>query len=426
MNVMVAVNVRMAIELDDNQRLAIEKLKSGSILCGGVGSGKSRTAIAYYYIKECQGRIKINGKGEVSEMKKPKNLYIITTAKKRDTLEWEHECVPFMISTKPELSISGVKVIVDSWNNLSKYTRVKNSFFIFDEQRLVGSGAWVKSFLKISKENTWILLSATPGDTWSDYIPVFLANNFYRNRTEFLRRHAVYSRFTKFPKIEKYIECGHLIRLRDNITVTMVYQKSTVSHDKPVIVSYDKDLFDKILINRWNVFTNKPVKAIGELCYLLRKVVNSDPSRISAVKKIMKDHPRVIIFYNFDYELEMLRSLGKELGIVTKEWNGHTHQEVPEEKTWMYLVQYSAGAEGWNCIKTDTTIFFSQNYSYKIMVQSAGRIDRRNTPFKDLYYYHIRSNSIIDMSILRAIKRKRDFNIRKFVGEVMSDNDLAA
>jgi hypothetical protein len=406
----------MPIELRDYQIESIEKLKSGSILCGGVGSGKSRTAIAYYFLKECVGKIKINGKGEFSEMKQPKDLYIITTAKKRDSLEWERECAPFILSTDPKISISGVKVTVDSWNNISKYQRVvKDAFFIFDEQRLVGSGAWVKSFLKIIRQNNWILLSATPGDTWSDYIPVFVANGFYKNRTEFLRRHAVYNRFTKYPKVERYTEEGHLSRLRDQITVTMNYHRQTITNDEIINVPFDKVLYDKVMVKRWNIFENRPVKAIGELCYLLRKVVNGDRSRIDTVKKIIKKHPKVIIFYNFDYELEMLRKVGPSLNIPYAEWNGHSHQEIPKGKTWIYLVQYSAGAEGWNCIETDTIIFFSQNYSYKIMVQSAGRIDRLNSPFSKLNYYHIRSNSTIDLAIAKALKKKKDFNIRSFV-----------
>lgn len=403
----------MGINLYSHQALALDKLKTGSILCGGVGSGKSRTSIAYYFLKECKGRMKINGVGAYSPMKKPKDLYIITTAKKRDSLEWEGECVPFLISHDPKLST--VKLTVDSWNNIGKYVKVKNAFFIFDEQRLVGSGAWVKSFLKIVKANNWILLSATPGDTWSDYIPVFIANGFYKNRTEFLRRHAVYNRFTKYPKVERYIEEGHLNRLRNEITIIMNYEKPTISCDRPIVVSYDKESFDKVMIKRWNIYEDKPVKAIGELCYLMRKVVNSDPSRIEAVKKIIKEHPKTIIFYNFDYELEMLKDMGESLQIPTSEWNGHAHKQIPKTNKWIYLVQYTAGAEGWNCIETDTIIFYSQNYSYKIMVQSAGRIDRLNTPFKKLYYYHIRSNSVIDLAIAKAIKKKKDFNINRFM-----------
>ena len=404
----------MAIELYENQIEALNKLKSGSILCGGVGSGKSRTSIAYY-IKSCKGTVKINGKGDFSEMKEPKDLYIITTAKKRDTLEWEEEFSPFLLSTKPGLSISGVNVIVDSWNNITKYSKVKNSFFIFDEQRLVGSGAWVKAFLKIVKLNKWILLSATPGDTWSDYIPMFIANGFYKNRTEFLRIHAVYNRFTKYPKIEKYIETQRLVRQRNDITVIMEYKKSTVPIHKTIVVPFDKELFNKVMIDRWNIFKDRPVKAMGELGYLMRKVVNMDPSRIKEIKKIIKEHPKVIIFYNFDYELEMLRSMCKLLVISFSEWNGHNHNLVPKDNKWVYIVQYSAGAEGWNCIKTDTIIFFSQNYSYKTMVQAAGRIDRLNTPFHYLYYYHLRSNSPIDMAIEKTLKKKENFNINDFI-----------
>lgn len=405
----------MAIELCEYQRKAIEELKSGSILCGGVGSGKSRTAIAYYFLKACGGKIKTNGKGPSLPMKKPKDLYIITTAKKRDSLEWEKECAPFMLFSNPEFSISGVKVVVDSWNNIPKYIGVKNAFIIFDEQRLVGSGAWVKSFLKIVKKyNSWILLSATPGDTWTDYIPVFVANRFYKNRTEFLRRHAVYNRFTKYPKIEKFIECGHLLKLRDQITVTMAYAKHTIAHDKSIVVDFDKEVFNKVMVERWNIFENRPVKAIGELCYLLRKVVNLDPARLEAVERIINNHPKVIIFYNFNYELDILRTLSDTLGLPISEWNGHKHQSIPKGDRWAYLVQYTAGAEGWNCVDTDTIIFYSQNYSYKIMVQAAGRIDRLNSPFSDLYYYHVRSNSAIDISIVKAIKAKKNFNIQTF------------
>ncbi|MDF2800248.1 MAG: hypothetical protein K0S61_151 [Anaerocolumna sp.] len=407
----------MAIELYNYQKEAVNKLKSGSILCGGVGSGKSRTSLAYYFIKECQGEIKINGKGEFGEMKKPKDLYIITTAKKRDSLEWEQECAPFMISTKSQLSISGVKVVVDSWNNITKYKNIKNSFFIFDEQRLVGSGAWVKTFLKIVKVNRWILLSATPGDTWGDYIPVFVANNFYKNRTEFLRRHAVYNRFTKYPKVEKYIEVSHLCKLRDSIIVTMHYERPTISHNEIINVKYDKELLDKVYIKRWNIFKNKPINSIGELGYLMRKVVNSDSSRLEAIKDILQKHRKIIIFYNFDYELEMLKILGESLNTKTHEWNGHIHQTVPDDNTWLYLVQYTAGAEGWNCITTNAIIFYSQNYSYKIMVQSAGRIDRLNTPFKELYYYHLISNSVIDLAISKSLKNKKNFNMIKFIKE---------
>jgi len=401
----------MSVTLYDHQIKAIDSLNTGSVLVGGVGTGKSRTAIAYYFLKECFGKLKINGVGELGEMKKPKDLYIITTAKKRDSLEWEKECLPFLLSTKREFSISGVKVTVDSWNNISKYKRVENAFFILDEQRLVGSGTWVKSFLKIVRLNRWIVLSATPGDVWTDYIPIFVANKFYKNRTEFLIRHAVYSRFTKYPKIEKFIETSLLVKYRSAITVTMHYQKHTEYHNKDVLVGYDKKIFDVALKKRRNPYTNKPVKNASELFYLFRKIVNSDESRIKAMMNLISKHDRLIVFYNFDYELEALRNLGEKLKINTKEWNGHKHEEVPSTSKWIYLVQYMSGAEGWNCITTDTIVFYSQSYSYKTMIQAVGRIDRLNTPYKDLFYYYLKSESPIDIAISKALKEKKNFNV---------------
>ena len=404
----------MDINLYDHQIQAIDRLQTGSILCGGVGSGKSRTSIAYFFIKECQGGIKINGKGKVSKMKTPKDLYIITTAKKRDSLEWVGECAPFGISRDRDASIGKVKLTIDSWNNIGKYKDVKKAFFIFDEQRLVGSGAWVKSFLKISKSNNWILLSATPGDTWLDYIPVFIANGFYKNRTEFMRIHAVYSRFAKYPKIEKFIETRRLEYYRKQLLVTMEFKRNTVSHSKTITVDYDKTQFKKVLVNRWDIFKNEPIMGASQLCYVMRKVVNSDPSRLKAIMDIYKHHKRLIIFYNFDYELEMLRTLGSKLKVKVAEWNGHNHDPVPTGDEWIYLVQYTAGAEGWNCITTNVIIFYSLNYSYKILVQSAGRIDRLNTKYKDLYYYYLVSKSAIDLSINKAIKSKKDFNANTY------------
>ena len=396
------------IDLYPHQEAAIEKLKNGSILCGGVGSGKSRTALAYFCLKECEAEV--DYRGEITDLKAPKDLYIITTARKRDTLDWQSEAVPFLISTDRELSRNGIKMTVDSWNNIGKYVDVENAFFIFDEQRVVGYGAWTKSFLKIAAKNRWILLSATPGDTWMDYIPVFIANGFYRNKTEFVKRHVVYSRFTKYPKVERYLDETRLLKLRSKIMVYMLFKRKTKSHNIDIFCRYDKKAYDEVFLKRWNVFKNAPIKEISEMCYCLREVTNSDPSRLAKLRDIFSEHDKVIVFYNFDYELAALRQFCLTEDISWGEWNGHKHEDIPITDKWAYLVQYTAGAEGWNCIQTDTIVFFSQNYSYKIMIQSAGRIDRLNTPYSDLYYYHFKSNSSIDYAISRALKAKKKFN----------------
>jgi hypothetical protein len=397
----------MAIALDEGQLKAIEQMKNGCILCGGVGSGKSRTALVYYYTKVCDGEICINGLKSDIPPSNVKDLYIITTAKKRDTHEWEKELEP--------LGIDLQNVTIDSWNNIKKYTNVMGAFFMFDEQRVVGYGAWTKAFLRITKLNEWVLLSATPGDTWLDYIPVFIANGFYKNKTEFIQRHVIYNRYTQFPKVDKYLNTGRLLKLRQMILVNIDYIKKTRQHHFPIIAQYDKDLYNFVAKNRWDIYQDEPIQNISGLCYLLRKIVNSDSNRIEEVEKIVRENPKTIIFYNFDYELELLRAMGQEVGYYVAEWNGHKHMPIPDSPQWIYLVQYTAGAEGWNCIDTNVIIFYSQNYSYKTMVQAAGRIDRRNTPFSDLYYYHIKSNSSIDMAIANALNKKKKFNERGFV-----------
>lgn len=394
------------VELSKNQIEAINKMKNGSILCGGVGSGKSRTALAYYY-KACAGNILVvdEGKYKCLGLKDPKKLYIITTAKKRDSCEWLKECSPFNISDS----------VIDSWNNIKKYKDVYGAFFIFDEQRVVGRGSWVKTFLNITRKNSWILLSATPGDQWSDYIPVFIANGFYRNRTEFTTQHIVYKRFAKYPQIERYIDQGILIKHRNDILVKLKDNRETVRHKIPVLVEYDKDRYKMTFRDRWDVYDNQPIQETGKLMYLLRKVVNSDPSRIEAVRDILLERDKAIIFYNYEFEAELLRQLMKEMSYDYGEWSGKHHDILPDGDQWSYLVQYTAGCEGWNCCSTDTIIFFSQSYSYRQTEQAAGRIDRMNTPYKDLYYYYLRSTSPIDLAIHKALSRKRNFNESAFM-----------
>lgn len=399
------------IKLYDYQLDAVNQMKNGCILCGGVGSGKSRTSLAYYY-KEQGG---ILGTDNYVEMKNPKDLYIITTARKRDTLEWEEELAPFLLTTHTEDAIyCNHKVVVDSWNNIGKYKDVTGAFFIFDEQRVIGYGAWTKAFLKICKANDWILLSATPGDCWSDYIPVFVANGFYRNKTEFIREHVVYSKFTNFPKIDRYINTGRLIRLRNRVLVDMDFSRKTIAHHEDVYCKYDISKYKDAMRNRWDPFKDEPIQQASGLCYVLRRIVNCDVSRQVALLELFEKHPKMIIFYNFDYELDILKGLYYGDDVEIAEWNGHAHNCIPTSEQWVYLVQYTAGCEGWNCVKTDTIVFYSQNYSYKVMAQASGRIDRLNTPFRDLYYYHLKTRSGIDLAISKALANKKKFNERSF------------
>lgn len=403
----------MSIKLYDYQFEAVKQMHNGCILCGGVGSGKSRTGLAYFYLSNKGSDVSLTSNRYIP-MQHPKNLYIITTARKRDTLEWDGELGSFLLSTDNETNYYNNLVKVDSWNNISKYIDVKDSFFIFDEQRVIGYGKWTKSFLKITSHNEWILLSATPGDSWQDYMPVFIANGFYKNKTDFVREHVIYSHVSKFPKIDRYLNVGKLIRLRNQILVTMKFDRKTTSHHKDVYVKYDIDAYKQIIKTRWDKWGNKPIKNASGFCQALRRVVNEDISRQLALLEIVEDHPKTIVFYNYNFELDILKKILDNANMNVAEWNGHLHQPIPSSDNWVYLVQYNAGAEGWNCIQTDTIIFYSQNYSYKIMTQAAGRIDRLNSPFSDLYYYHIKSRSGIDLAIERALKNKRNFNEGNF------------
>lgn len=398
------------VDLMPHQQKAIEELKTGSILCGGVGSGKSITAIAYYFQEVC------------NSMQNPRDIYIITTARKRDSLDWEMEAAKFSISTKRELSIGGVQLIVDSWNNIQKYRNIQNAFFIFDEQKVVGYGVWAKTFITIAKHNEWIFLSATPGDVWLDYLAIFIAHGFYRNKSDFIYRHVVPARNTRYFKVDHYVDTDVLQKYKDSITVDMPFERSTVRHPVTLYAQYNEEQTQYASKNRWNVFTDEPMKDVNEFWLVLRKIANTDSSRLLLLKEVMNKHDRIIVFYNFNYELDMLRNFAESVGMYSYEWNGHKHDGVPMDEKWLYFVQYSAGAEAWNCITTNVIFYFSLNYSYKIMEQTAGRIDRMNTEFTDLYYYVVLSYSPADKLILRALKKKKSFNERRSIVSYLGEN----
>lgn len=385
----------MAVELMDHQKEAVALLGPGKILYGGVGTGKTMAALAYY-MKE----------------HKEKDLYVITTAKKRDSLDWEGEAAKFGISRERDFSAAG-KIHVDSWNNIGRYTHQTDGFFIFDEQRVVGSGVWVRAFIKIARGNDWILLSATPGDTWLDYAPIFIANGWYKNLTEFKREHVIYAPYVKFPKVLRYIGIPKLEFLRNEVLVEMPYAPHTNRIVNYLDVGFDQEKWNLAVRRRWHPWENRPIKDMGEMFRVMRKISNTDPSRLEMVRKLLVCHPKVIIFYTFNYELEILRTLQDVVEVA--EWNGHRKQPVPTSEKWAYLVQYNSGSEGWNCTETDTMILYSLSYSYKNHIQCQGRIDRLDSPFTDLYYYVLGNSSPIDRAVRRSLDAKQNFNERKLV-----------
>lgn len=401
----------MTIKLYDHQKQSVSELRTGSILWGGVGSGKSLTGLAYYYTKECGGSIE----PKLTGMKNPKDLYVITTPRKRDELDWDGEAARFGIGRKREDNAEGVLFMVDSWNNIGKYKDVKGAFFIFDEQKVVGYGAWVKAFLKIAKSNNWILLTATPGDTWMDYLPVFIANGYYKNKSDFSKKHVVYNTYTNYPKIDRYVNVGKLIKLKKSILVKMHYNKQTTNHIIKMIFPFKKDDYDRVRNDHWNPYKERPIETSSEYYYTMRKVVNSDPSRFRGLIQLLEKHKKLIVFYLFDYELEILRGLNDILDVPVAEYNGHLHEPIPESDSWVYLAQYISAGEAWECTETDAMVLYSRNYSYKQTIQAMGRIDRQNTPYRDLFYYFFTSDSWIDREIGKAYEEKRNFNESKKV-----------
>lgn len=407
----------MTVTYRPEQIQAVRQLQNGSILAGGVGSGKTLTSLAWYLTSVCNAAsFKKGGSLAKKKVKGSPTLYVITTAKKRDSLEWEEEAARLGLSTDPACSFTCSSIVVDSWNNIGKYSDREHAVFFFDEQRASGSGRWVKEFLKITRKNTWLLLSATPGDVWMDYLPVFMAHGFFRTRTEFMEDHVIFDRFAKYPKVKRYIGEAKLQRLRRSILVEMPVERHTTRERETVYCDYDRDLYKWVVKNRMDPWTEEPLRDAGGVCRILRKVVSDNDWRSEQAKRILSGNERVIVFYNYNYELDRILAVAESLGLPTAQWNGHRHDAIPAEPRWVYICQYTSAAEGWNCTSTDTVLFWSLNYSWRVTEQCEGRIDRLNTPYSRLKYYFLESDSSIDKAVRRSLSSKKVFNERAFVG----------
>lgn len=377
------LHLSMKFELYQHQKEAVKKLSSGSLLYGKVGSGKTLTALTFY-------------KKQYSD----KSLIVITTAKKRDSNDWLAEADMLDMH----------HLVVDSWNNIKRYSDIKNSFFIFDEQRVIGNGTWTKSFLKIAKHNKWILLSGTPGDTWMDYMPLFIANGFYRNKTDFIEQHVEYERYTKFPKVKAIHNSKKLSDNLDRVMVQMKFRRKVIRRKHYIDTNYPIDVVKNVKDTRFNPYTNKPIRTPSEYTQVMRRLVAESDDRKEKTKELILALDKVILFYNYNYERDILLDMLNSVDINYGEYSGHKHDPLPKGKQWVYLVQYTAGAEGWNCTETDRMIFYSPNYSYRIVEQCEGRIDRLNSLYSELHYYYCRSDSSIDKAVFRALATKRRFN----------------
>lgn len=407
----------MTVTYRPEQIQAVRQLQNGSILAGGVGSGKTLTSLAWYLTSVCNAAsFKKGGSLAKKKVKGSPTLYVITTAKKRDSLEWEEEAARLGLSTDPACSFTCSSIVVDSWNNIGKYSDREHAVFFFDEQRASGSGRWVKEFLKITKKNTWLLLSATPGDVWMDYLPVFMAHGFFRTRTEFMEDHVIFDRFAKYPKVKRYIGEAKLQRLRRSILVEMPVERHTTRERESVFCDYDRNLYKWVVKNRMDPWTEEPLRDAGGVCRILRKVVSDNDWRSEQAKRILSSNERVIVFYNYNYELDRILAVAESLGLPTAQWNGHRHDAIPAEPRWVYICQYTSAAEGWNCTSTDTVLFWSLNYSWRVTEQCEGRIDRLNTQYSRLKYYFLESHSSIDEAVRRSLSSKKVFNERAFVG----------
>lgn len=375
----------MAVTFKDYQKRAINQMHNGCILCGGVGAGKSLTSLGY-----------------IDKVYPSGTVYIITPARKRNTGEWFDDI--------RKNDMDETRFVVDSWNNLSKYKDVKDAFFLFDEQKVSGKGTWAKSLIRIAKSNQWILLSATPGDTYDDYATVLIANGFVRNRTTWYDEYCV-TKSQPFFHIVDHKNKDVIDMMIRRIFIKMDYQSDKKRIERVIPIQARSAGEEKeILMTHKAPGAQMPFTTFAAAIAYVRMNCYDKSKKTEALRKIIEKHKKIIVFYNFLSEKLEIERAAIDANVTINFYNGQRHDPIPDTDEWVYGVQYNSGAEAWNCITTNAMVFYSPNYSYKTMEQAHGRIDRVNSPYECLYYYMLLNELNIDNKVMNALSSKKDFN----------------
>lgn len=144
-----------------------------------------------------------------------------------------------------------------------------------------------------------------------------------------------------------------------------------------------------------------------------RQLCNSKDKQQAFIDLINSINDRVVVFYNFDSELDTLKTLVKDRPIA--EVNGHTNTEqiYHDNDNCVLFVQYQAGARGLNLQDGNKIIYYSLTLSSDLFEQSKKRIHRIGTKYP-CFYWILQTKDSVEESIYKSLNRQEDYNEELF------------
>lgn len=393
------------------QEKILNKSKENYLFHLGTGTGKTIIAL-HHYIKYSY----------------PLDLIIIAPAVKVKEGGWDRE-IKFVFN---ELGLEMPKYEVVSYSKLKKYV-AKKGHYIFDECHYIKNSTSLRG--KISKElvkkyaTCFSLLSATPASKWEEWCNYFILWGICKNKTEFYKRYVVMGR-QRYGSIEFNTVVGYQNTelLKEHIK-RRTSKKYTVNDmvEMPDLIEqyiefkcsseYKKIKNDRIMESNGSIIK---LDTISKLYSTLRQQANIT-DKLEYLEYIINsnEEDNVLIFYNFNYEKDMIINYLKSKKIkvdyiingVTKNYPIKENFELINNT--VTLVQIQAGGTGIELTYINKVVYFSPTYSYQDYIQSIGRAYRNGQENKVLVYKFKVLNSI-ETDIWECLERKEDFNERLY------------
>lgn len=391
------------------QRQLLNSIEENYIIAADTGTGKTMMAI-HHYLKHNTGE----------------PLLILAPPQKIKEGGWQRE-LDFVAS---HYNIE-IPYDIISYGVLSKrWKEYKDWFLVMDECHYVKNPTSQrgKAAINLTKQSTnFLLLSATPSSNgWGDTIAYMIMFGYYKNKTQFLKEHAVYNR----------IDYGNgpvnvVSDYRDQEKLQKLYQSFSIKLAKEDCLDLPPLVFEKVhfkpskeynIIKKDRVLGEELFDNISKLQHGLRFYANQADKLKYTEMLLEGTEENVIIFYNYKQENEELKKIAKKLKKKVFEVSG-SKTNLPDKEKWTSLknsvtiVQYQAGAAGIELQYANIVIFHTPTYSYQDYEQALGRAYRNGQTKKVTVYQYITKNTI-ETSIYQALAAKKDFTEELFRKEI--------
>lgn len=401
--------------LYEYQKKVIDKADSSWLFALGTGTGKTILSI-HHYLKHYNGE----------------SLLIIAPAQKVLEGGWDREVqrVANFYNIQIQYDVMSYGVLAKKWN------LYKGWFVIFDECHYVKNPTSQrgKAALNLTRISTnFSLLSATPSSNgWADTINYMLMFNFYRNKTQFIKEHAIHE--TKFFG-QKQIKV--IADWKDQDKLKMLYQSISTKLSKDDCLDLPPLIFEDVyfkvskeyeIIRKKRVLEteNGPIAydTVMKLQHGLRFYANQK-DKLSYTEMLAEStNENIVIFYYYQQEKDdLVKVLAKNKKIY--EVSGKVNH-LPSRDQWdelkntVTLVQYQAGAAGIELQYCNLVIFYTPTFSFQDYDQALGRAYRNGQTKKVTVYRYITKKSV-EEHVYRSLAEKKDFTeslFKEYVGGI--------